>query len=182
MCTVSVGEQQKEAFHYLCEILKETGVTLIDNINMKFDFKMWNLTKNEFESAINDYLSTLGETTNIKTLSDIIAYNEAHIETALKYGQSTFNYIKNDNSSTFTGTEYMHFLEEREKIIYDFDRVFDQYGIDVILCETFNKDIAQFTCFQVWAFLLVNERTNTQLTVISWHVGLMKRHLFKLLQ
>ena len=41
----------------------------------------------------------------------------------------------------------MDALKKREKIINDLDNVFEQNGIDLILCETFNNSIAQITGF-----------------------------------
>jgi amidase len=41
----------------------------------------------EFKRDLNTYLATRGPTTPTKTLADVIAYNSAHPDVALKYGQ-----------------------------------------------------------------------------------------------
>ncbi len=42
----------------------------------------------EFKRDLNAYLSTLGPNAPVKTLADVIAFNNAHPEAALKYGQT----------------------------------------------------------------------------------------------
>lgn len=42
----------------------------------------------EFKRDLNAYLSSLGENSPIKTLADVLAFNEANSEIALKYGQT----------------------------------------------------------------------------------------------
>ena len=41
----------------------------------------------EFKRDLNTYLATRGPNSSIKTLADVIAYNSAHSDAALKYGQ-----------------------------------------------------------------------------------------------
>jgi amidase len=66
----------------------------------------------EFKGAINHYLSTKRGVTAMRSLSDIIAYNEAHADSCLRYGQSILT--KADQlSGTLKEPEY---LEARAKI------------------------------------------------------------------
>jgi amidase len=157
----TINVEHKAQFISFCEKLKDNGVTIIDNIEVNHDFNMWHLTKHEFKSAMNCYLSTLGAETQIKTLTDIIHYNEAHAAIALKYGQKTFHNIEINSTGTMTETEYLQCLLRREKIIEDFDKTFDQYGIDIVLCRTFNNIIAPYAGFPSM-ILPIGQRSDKQ--------------------
>ncbi len=143
----AITEEGRERFGALCQMLTEAGAILIDPIEIKLHFNMWKMTRNEFKSSINYYLSSLNGSAGVKTLGEIIAYNEAHAERALKYGQSTFLEVENKSSGTMTEPEYLQALAEREAAITSFDQVFSTYNIDLILCETFNTIAAPFTGF-----------------------------------
>ncbi len=144
---LSLADDRKASFDQFCKSLSDAGAILTDDIKIDLEFNMWNMMRYEFKSDMNYYLSTLGGRAALKTLGDIIAYNEAHAETALKYGQSTFVNIENNTSGNMTEPEYLHELATRESVIRGFDQVFEQYDIDIILCRTFNNIIAPFTGF-----------------------------------
>ena len=78
----------------------------------------------EFKSGINYYLSKLGHH-SIKTLSDIIEFNKAHADKALKHGQETLERSE-QTSGTLTESKYI------------FDRIRDvdfsrKNGIDILM-------------------------------------------------
>jgi len=140
------SEEQKIAFNNLLNIMSNAGAILIDDINLDFEFNMWKITKNEFEANMNSYLSTLDASIKIKSLKDIIDYNEANSLKALKYGQKTFYYVINESTGTLTDPEYIEELINRDKIILEFDDLFIKNKIDIILCET-GSVIAPYTGF-----------------------------------
>ncbi len=127
-------EEKKIAFDNLLKILSRAGAILVD-IDFDYQYTMWNITKNEFQPSINYYLSTLRESNEMKSLRDIIDYNEANAEKALKYGQQTFIYIINESSGNLTDTEYIEELIKRDDIIKEFDDLFVENKLDVILTE-----------------------------------------------
>jgi amidase len=73
------------------EVLRKLGATIID-VEIKTAaaippaFSSFVL-RYEFKRDLNEYLGTLGPNAPIKTLANLIAYNEQHSEVALKYGQ-----------------------------------------------------------------------------------------------
>ena len=142
----SLKEEEKAAFDNLCKVVSEAGATLIDNVNIDSNFSMGKTFLNEFKACMNYYLSTLGESSKMKTLKDIIGFNQANAAAALKYGQSILLDAENNTSGTMTEPEYIEALLDREKTIAELDRLFDDNGIDVMLCETFTN-IAPFTGF-----------------------------------
>jgi amidase len=141
-----LSEEGKAAFDNLCRSVSDVGAILIDNINIDSNFSIGKIMRNEFKSCMNYYLSTLHGSTKMKTLKNIIEYNQANSAIALKYGQSVLIDAENNTSGTLTEPDYIEALEEREKTIAELDRLFDENGIDIMLCETFTN-IAPFTGF-----------------------------------
>ncbi len=139
---LSLADDRKADFDLFCKSLSDAGAVLTDDIQIDLEFNMWNIMRYEFKSDMNYYLSTLGDRSELKTLGDIIAYNQAHPETALKYGQSTFVNVEDNTSGNMTEPEYLNELAIRENVIKGFDQIFEQYNIDIILCRTFNNIIA----------------------------------------
>jgi amidase len=141
-----LSEEGKAAFDNLCRSVSDVGAILIDNINIDSNFSIGKIMRNEFKACMNYYLSTLHGSTKMKTLKDIIEYNQTNSSIALKYGQSILIDAENNTSGTLTEPDYIEALEEREKTIAELDRLFDENGIDIMLCETFTN-IAPFTGF-----------------------------------
>lgn len=142
-----ISEGRKAYFERFCSLLPGAGAILTDNIEINLRFDIGRITRYEFKSDMNYYLSTLNNHVGIKTLGDIIHYNEEHAESALKYGQSTFIDIENNTSGNMTEPEYLRELVNRDYVIRDFENIFDQYNIDIILCRTFNNIIAPYAGF-----------------------------------
>ena len=142
----ALSEEERAMFDNLCNVVTDAGATLIDNVDIDSDFNIGAIMHNEFKACMNYYLSTLGGSTAIKTMRDIIEYNQAHAAVALKYGQSILLDVQNNTSGTMTEPKYIEALKRREEIIAGFDRLFDETGINVMLCETFTN-IAPFTGF-----------------------------------
>lgn len=134
------------AFETLLKALSDEGAELIDNVNIDPNFAVNEIMKYEFKAGLNFYLSTLRGSTKMKTLRDIIEYNQSNPEAALKYGQSALIEAENDTSGTMTEPEYIRALAEREKAAARLDELFDKNRIDVMLCETFTN-IAPLTGF-----------------------------------
>ncbi len=144
---LSLAEERQKDFKKFCCLLSDAGAVLTDNVEINFNLNMWHMTRHEFKASMNHYLSKLGDYVDVKTVSDIIAYNETHAETALKYGQSNLTLIENSSSGNITEPEYLIELCKRENVIDAFDEIFEKYDIDVILCRTFNNIIAPYTGF-----------------------------------
>lgn len=143
-------QEEKSTFDNLCAVLLRAGAELIDDVEINTDYNknkaIWRITSNEFKSSINYYLSTLGTQTQMRSLKDIIEYNEAHADIALRYGQSTLIDVENNTSGTMCEQIYIDALIEREKTIIELDRLFTYNNFDILLCENFT-DIAPFTGF-----------------------------------
>lgn len=78
-----------ELFNKALEQLQEVGAIIVDPIDlgvMENDLG-YSVLLYEFKSALNAYLGKTPMTNPIRTLSDVIAFNNAHPEETLKYGQ-----------------------------------------------------------------------------------------------
>lgn len=127
-------------------MLKNQGAKIIDNIIIPSsrEFESFNVLIHEFKSDLNSYLSTLESKCSIKTLEDLIKFNEANYDKCLKYGQDIF--IDSDKTSgTLTEPEY---INERIKDMNmsqsrGIDYVLEKYNLDAIIFPgTTGADIA----------------------------------------
>lgn len=71
------------------QLMRDLGATVIDvDIdNTQLNQFSSSVLPYEFKRDLNTYLATRGPTSPTKTLADVIAYNTAHADVALKYGQ-----------------------------------------------------------------------------------------------
>src|SRR5262249_20054842 len=74
------------------QVMRDLGATVINiDIDSFAQLTAFNPVSSvlsyEFKRDLNTYLATRGSKSPIKTLSDVIAYNNAHSDVALKYGQ-----------------------------------------------------------------------------------------------
>jgi len=141
-----ISVESKAAFDRLCDVLSDAGAVLVDSIGMDYMYEMRGIMHNEFKCCLNYYLSTLQGSTKMKTLKDIIEYNQTHAQTALKYGQSLLLDAENNTTGAMTEPAYIKGLAKREETITELDKVFDDNRIDVMLCGVFTN-ISAFTGF-----------------------------------
>ncbi|WP_274365374.1 amidase family protein [Paenibacillus thermotolerans] len=80
---LSVMEQAFEA-------LRNAGAEVIDPVSFPSEADAWdyNVLKYEFKPDLNAYLSRTAPHVPVKSLADLISYNEKHADRALKYGQA----------------------------------------------------------------------------------------------
>lgn len=132
----SLSEEERGIFDNFLKVITEAGAILTDNIILSNDYQeIRDIMRYEFKACMNYYLSTLSSGFPLKTLKDIIEYNQANAQVALKYGQTLLIDAENNTSGTMTEPEYYNILEKREQEIIQLDKVFNDNDFDVILCE-----------------------------------------------
>jgi amidase len=118
-------------------VLKSSGAEIVDKIEIPSAKNEWNydVLTYEFKPDLNAYLNSLHPSVPIRTLTDLIEFNQANEEAMLKFGQEVL--IEADSTSgSLTDAKYIHALE--------FDRYHStQYGIDYAL-EKYNLDAIFF--------------------------------------
>ena len=134
------------AFARLCSLLEQAGATLVPNTDLKTGRAIYIIMIHEYKACMNDYLASVRSATDIHTMADIIAFNEAHAETAIPLGQHILLRAQNETSGRLIEPAYLDALEEREETIEALNKVFDENNIDIMLTETFST-LAPFCGF-----------------------------------
>jgi amidase len=109
--------------------LEQAGATIVDPVTIPSEKADWNnlVLIYEFKSGLNAYLKTLNPDFPLRTLQDVLKWNEQHAEQALRYGQALFEQAER-TSGTLTEPEY---LNQR---LYDL-KMSRANGIDAVLQE-----------------------------------------------
>lgn len=138
-----------KAIDRIIRILEERGASCVplQEYSLSLD-RAGDISRYEFKNAMNSYLSLHNPSYKIRTLEDIIRYNQDHVGEALRFGQSTLLDIQNNTSGTQSEMDYLLALVEREAAISEYDKLFDDNGVDVIFSLTHTGDnaVTGFPC------------------------------------
>lgn len=141
-----IGEEHKRATERLLEAMRDAGAVLIDPLDFSFAKGAGTIMRHEFKRSLHMYLHALGDCAPMRSLQEIIAYNQAHKEIALKYGQATLLRAENAVSGRLIEREYAQALREREERTRQIDELFDENSLDGMLLFGFTN-IAPFCGF-----------------------------------
>ncbi|WP_339218111.1 amidase family protein [Paenibacillus sp. FSL W7-1279] len=118
------------------EVLRNQGATIIDPVELPCQDTKWdaNVLRYEFKKYVNDYLANVDASLPVHSLAEVIAYNEAHAEIALKYGQGTLIWAE-ETSGTLTETEYLKSKQKNKEMAgaRGIDHVLQAYQLDALL-------------------------------------------------
>lgn len=120
------------AFAKALEVLKAQGAVLVDISDFKPDPILWNsgetLLRIEFKHALNQYLSDAAKAVQVRSLSDLIAFNKEHAEREMAlFDQSILT-----QSEKSTGIEDPEYIEMARAI----KLAAGKNGIDRLLSES----------------------------------------------
>ncbi len=123
------------------ELLRREGSEVIDNVELPHRRRTGSapltLMLYEFKAGLNAYLSRLGPSAPVKTLQEIIAFNEEHRAVEMPYfGQELL--IQAQEKGGLTDPEYLDALKKslrmaREKGI---DKAMDEHDLDALVAPT----------------------------------------------
>jgi len=169
---ISSFKEDKEAvaaFDKLCRQLETAGANLIDNLEMKpHTNSLMTILQYEFKACMNNYLRRRYFTsTNMQTLNDIIQFNQANADKALKYGQTLLLDAQNKASGSLTEPPYLEALIEREKTIDEMDNLFATHNLDILLGNTFAYT-APFTGFPTMTIPIGQRQSNNMPLNATW--------------
>ena len=82
----NLHEQDQEVYRAALDVLRERGAVLVEVRELPESEENPTLLY-EFARDLDDYLATLPEGAPIRTMRELVAWNEAHSDQALKYGQ-----------------------------------------------------------------------------------------------
>ena len=119
--------------------MQELGAILIDNTDIPTAQQMASSDSEmtvllfEFKADLNAYLAELSDT-SIQTLADIIAFNNTHAATELRYfGQEIL--LKAENTTTLDDPTYLAALSDNRRLSRQegIDAVMDKYQLDALV-------------------------------------------------
>lgn len=131
----SQSREEQVINNKLFNLLKYAGAELIEGIEINASKCASSIIVHEMKECMNEYFSTLADDFEIKSLDDVIAFNDRY-RNVHRYGQI---YLELANEKFPEGTksaEYIEMMKKREVEIEEFDKVFANNDLDVIFFET----------------------------------------------
>jgi amidase len=122
------------------ELMKAQGATLIDApipTAAKMDEPEFEVLLYEFKAGVEAYLAGLGDRTRVKTLADLIRFNEEHRDTELTwFGQELFH--QSQEKGPLTDKKYRKALEACRKLSREqgIDAVMAKHKLDALVAPT----------------------------------------------
>ena len=132
-----LSDDKKQVFEEAIGILKTTGVELIEDITIPSVKAPWSydVLTYEFKADLNAYLNTLHPSVTVRSLAQLIEFNQKYEEKMLKYGQAVL--LESEaTSGSLTESAYVKSLE------YDIYHA-GELGIDFAIKES-NLDAILF--------------------------------------
>jgi amidase len=123
------------------DVIKQQGATLVDPAEIetlgKFDESELLVFMYELKADLNSYLARLGPGAPIRSLKEIIDFNNRNREKEMPYfGQDLF--IKSEAKGPLTEREYLDALDKNHKLarVQGIDATMDKYRLDAIVAPT----------------------------------------------
>jgi amidase len=130
----SLDEERLSIMESAIDVLREQGATVIDPVDLYLEQQPWNndVICYEFKTGLNRYLSKLNSDMPVHSLQELIAYNQKHAASVLKFGQD--NLIRseqnalNETTYQFKRQEYNH-----SAVTQGIEYALDQHGLDALM-------------------------------------------------
>jgi amidase len=123
------------------DVMKKQGATIVDPADIetlgKFDDSESLVFDYELKADIEIYLARLGPASPVKTLKDLIDFNNKNASREMPYfGQETF--LRAQTRGTLTSREYIDALEKNHRLtrIEGIDAVMDKNKLDALIAPT----------------------------------------------
>ncbi|WP_338010849.1 amidase family protein [Tumebacillus flagellatus] len=103
-----LSEEDLAIFQAALDDLRKLGAEVVEGVHVKSARLPWSphVMTDEFKIDLDYYLSTCGPEVPVHSLEEVVAYNEAHAEQALKYGQANSERSA-QTSATLTSPDYI---------------------------------------------------------------------------
>lgn len=129
-------EDEKRIMSEAIEIMREAGAIIVERTDLPHVGSSSSVLLFEFKSALNRYLARLAPHYPIRSLQDIIDFNNRHHAQTLKYGQTLLLRAQYETSGTMTEATYINdrlqdWRRSREDGI---DRLLLEHRLDALLC------------------------------------------------
>lgn len=118
--------------------LTEAGATLVDPVDIPSMRKLggaeWEVMLYEFKAGLNAYLAGLGPAAPVKTLAEIVAFNESNRQREMPhFGQETF--LQAEAKGSLTNADYLEALAKCRRCSREegIDAVMDENELDALV-------------------------------------------------
>lgn len=131
----NLSNEESSIMDSMINIMKQQGAIIIDNITLPnaIELQSKHYILYEFKSEINAFLKKHCSNLPVSSLTELMAYHEAHADIMLKYGQS-FLITTNKTSGTLTEPEYLkHRMKELEQSRESVDQTISEYNLDALV-------------------------------------------------
>lgn len=122
-------------------VMRAAGAEIIDPAELpthgQFSAAEMQVLLYEFKDGLNRYLASLGPQAPVRTIDDVIAFNERNRERELAaFGQETM--IRSRDKGPLTEPEYLEALEKSKRLAgrEGIDAVMNEHGLDAIVAPT----------------------------------------------
>jgi amidase len=122
-------------------VLRDRGAVVVDNVDLTTEDKLGDAENTvltyEFKADLNAYLAALGPNAPMKTLADLIAFNDQHKDRELQFfGQETM--VRAQAKAGLTTPEYHGALVRCRRFSRTdgIDFVMARYRLDALICPT----------------------------------------------
>ena len=122
-------------------VLKREGATVVEPTDIphvgEYDESELTVLLYELKADLNAYLASLGAAAPVKSLAEVICFNEAHRAEEMPYfGQELF--LKAQEKGPLTDKAYVDALEKNQRLSRGegIDQVMDNYRLDAIVAPT----------------------------------------------
>lgn len=134
-------EYDAELYEQAIRTMRDAGAEIVEGIEIPSYDRDWNwsVIEHEIKHSLDNYLSRLPAHSSVHSIAELIAYNEQHAATALKYGQDQLE-GKLRYGNTLTDPSYLS--ARLEDLYYAQDQ-----GIDYAL-KTYQLDAILFPAYQ----------------------------------
>ena len=135
------GAKATAVLNQAVEVLKGAGAEIIDPAELpthgQFGAAEMQVLLYEFKDGLNRYLASLGPEAPVRTIEEVIAFNEQHRDRELAaFGQETM--IRSRDKGPLTEPEYLEALEKSKRLAgkEGIDAVMDEHRLDAIIAPT----------------------------------------------
>lgn len=133
----SLTEEEKHRLEEAEQIYQNHGVEVVelpDTYDFIHEFTFTEVLSHEFKSGINAYLAGMEDCPEIRSLSDVIAFNKEHAEACLSYGQYYLEHADEKTGRLIEPQYLEHRIMELEKAGKDgIDAAMRDYDVDALL-------------------------------------------------
>jgi len=123
------------------EVMKKQGATLVDPVEIETSGKFGDTEflgfMYELKADLNTYLAWLGPNAPVKTLKDVIEFNEKNAAKEMPYfGQE--NFLKAEEKGSLTTQEYLDAMKKNHELAgkQGIDATMDKHKLDAIVAPT----------------------------------------------